>query len=85
MAGALRPQLQLSASLIGIEPTALAAPGTASRHSLSHSRLWREQALGKHLSAAPGRCSRCDRRNAIALSLKLRSPRLPQINAARPH
>jgi hypothetical protein len=44
MAGALRPHLQMSASLVGIKPTAL-APRTASRHSPSHSRLWRELAL----------------------------------------
>jgi hypothetical protein len=42
---ALRPLLQLSAALIGLEPTAFEAPSTSSRHSIWHSRHWREQIL----------------------------------------
>ena len=51
MAGALRR----CRCAHGSRPTALAAPRTASRHSHSHSRNWREQAL---VTPARARCRR---------------------------
>src|SRR5512134_2822342 len=43
----------VAASLVGIQPTALAAPRTASRHSLSHSHSRHEQALVSYRGDAP--------------------------------